>query len=223
MGAWPSWYDHRPLASLQCAMPGHGARRGCTTRQASLASNAKQRVVSGNAIRPDVNSDQRKGEGGGGRVTYNIRSGASEVEARRGGGGVLMICMASLYDHRPSHPHIFRRQKYCLREPPWAVGHLIMVGRTYRLEERGGGGPHMVFAQARTKNKRVGWCTHVMPYRRCMTVDPRITTIPGRSTSSSFHRPGGHFLHQTQRAVRCQHIYISHIVERNKKYTGGGR
>ena len=48
----------------------------------------------------------------------------------------------------------------------------------------------------------MGECTHVMHGRSRMTVDPRIPTIPGRSTSG-FHRPGRHCLHQTRSAVRC--------------------
>ena len=35
-----------------------------------------------------------------------------------------------------------------------------------------------------------------------MTIDPRIPTMPGRSTSG-FHRSGRHFQHQARIAVRC--------------------
>ena len=45
-------------------------------------------------------------------------------------------------------------------------------------------------------------CTHVMHGRSRMTIDPRIPTMPGRSTSG-FHRPGRHCLHQARNAVRC--------------------
>ena len=38
--------------------------------------------------------------------------------------------------------------------------------------------------------------------RSRMTIDPRIPTMPGRSTSG-FHRPGRHRLHQARSAVRC--------------------
>ena len=48
----------------------------------------------------------------------------------------------------------------------------------------------------------VGGCTHVMPCRGRMIIDVRIPTIPGRSTSG-FHRPGRHCLHQARSAVRC--------------------
>ena len=36
-----------------------------------------------------------------------------------------------------------------------------------------------------------------------MTIDPRIPTMPGRSTSG-FHRPGRYRLHQARSAVRCR-------------------
>ena len=38
--------------------------------------------------------------------------------------------------------------------------------------------------------------------RSRMTINPRIPTMPGRSTSG-FHQPGRHCLHQAQSAVRC--------------------
>ena len=44
-------------------------------------------------------------------------------------------------------------------------------------------------------------CTHVMQGRSRMTIDPGMATIPGRSTSS-FHRPGRHCLHQARSAAR---------------------
>ena len=49
---------------------------------------------------------------------------------------------------------------------------------------------------------KVGGCTQFAHGRSRMTVDPHIPTIPGRSTSG-FHRPGRHSLHQAQSAVRC--------------------
>ena len=50
-------------------------------------------------------------------------------------------------------------------------------------------------------------CTHVTHTRgrmavACRTLDPRILTMAGRSTSG-FHRPGTHHVHQVRRAVRC--------------------
>ena len=42
----------------------------------------------------------------------------------------------------------------------------------------------------------------IMHGRSRMNIDPRIPTMPGRSTSG-FHRPGGHRLHQSRSAVRC--------------------
>ena len=44
---------------------------------------------------------------------------------------------------------------------------------------------------------------HAWPYGRSRrTIDPRIPTMPGRSTSG-FHQPGRHCLHQARSAVRC--------------------
>ena len=42
-----------------------------------------------------------------------------------------------------------------------------------------------------------GWCTHVMHGRSRVTIDPRVPIMPGRSTSG-FHRPGRHCLHQAR-------------------------
>ena len=47
-----------------------------------------------------------------------------------------------------------------------------------------------------------GGCTHVMDGGSRVTMDPHIPTVPGRSTSD-FHRPGRHCLHQARSAVRC--------------------
>ena len=40
-----------------------------------------------------------------------------------------------------------------------------------------------------------GGCTYFVHGRSRMTIDPRIPTMPGRSTSG-FHYPGRHCLHQ---------------------------
>ena len=45
-------------------------------------------------------------------------------------------------------------------------------------------------------------CTQFLHGRTRMTVDPRITTMPGRSRSG-LHQPGRHWLHQARSAVRC--------------------
>ena len=47
-----------------------------------------------------------------------------------------------------------------------------------------------------------GGCTQVVHGRSRMTVDPRIPTMPGRSTLG-FHQTGRHCLHQARSAVRC--------------------
>ena len=52
-------------------------------------------------------------------------------------------------------------------------------------------------------DQEMGVCegnTHVMHGRSRMAVDPRIATMPGRSTSG-FHRPGRHCMHQVRSAV----------------------
>ena len=49
---------------------------------------------------------------------------------------------------------------------------------------------------------RAGGCTQFVHGRSRTTIDPRIPTMPGRSTSG-FQRPGRHCLHQVRSAVRC--------------------
>ena len=50
-----------------------------------------------------------------------------------------------------------------------------------------------------------GWaggdCTQFVRGRSCMNIDPHIPTMPGRSTSG-FHQPGRHCLHQARSAVK---------------------
>ena len=47
-----------------------------------------------------------------------------------------------------------------------------------------------------------GGCTQFVPGCSRMTIDPRIPSMPGRSTSG-FHQPGRHCLHQARSTVRC--------------------
>ena len=47
-----------------------------------------------------------------------------------------------------------------------------------------------------------GGCAHAMHSVSLKTIDPRILTMPGRSTSG-FCRPGRHHVHQARSAVRC--------------------
>ena len=47
-----------------------------------------------------------------------------------------------------------------------------------------------------------GGGTQFVHGRTFMAIDPRIPTMPGRSTSG-FHQPGRHCLHQARSAVRC--------------------
>ena len=63
---------------------------------------------------------------------------------------------------------------------------------TYLPTPGRGGGGHLVG----------GGCTQFVHGRSRMTTDPRIPTMPGRSTSG-FHQPGKHCLHQPRSAVRC--------------------
>ena len=49
---------------------------------------------------------------------------------------------------------------------------------------------------------RGGGGAQFVHYRSRMTTDPRIPTMPGRSTSG-FHQPGRHGLRQPRGAVRC--------------------
>ena len=47
-----------------------------------------------------------------------------------------------------------------------------------------------------------GGCTQFVHGRSRMAIDPRVSTMTGRSTSG-FHQPGRHCLHQARSAVRC--------------------
>ena len=49
---------------------------------------------------------------------------------------------------------------------------------------------------------RGGRVYSVVHGRSRMTIDPRIPTIPGRSTLG-YHQPGRHCLHQARSAVKC--------------------
>ena len=81
-----------------------------------------------------------------------------------------------------------------------AASHSVCIGHVQVFcGERGGG----IRPQAERRRKgRGGGCTSVMHGRSRMTVDPRIRTMPGRSTSG-FHRPDRHCLHRARSAVRC--------------------
>ena len=64
-------------------------------------------------------------------------------------------------------------------------------------------------------------CTHVMHGPSRMTIDPRIPTMPGRSTSG-FHRPGRHCLHQARSAVRCSASRMKGELHPTKSRLFGG-
>ena len=54
-----------------------------------------------------------------------------------------------------------------------------------------------------------------------ITIDPRITTMPGWSTWG-FHRPGTHCLHQAQIAVRYWAIRMKGKLHASKNHFRGG-
>ena len=63
-----------------------------------------------------------------------------------------------------------------------------------------------------------GGCTQFSHDRSLMSIDPRIPTMSGRSTSG-FHQPGRHCLHQARSAVRCS---ASRIHSRTTRETESG-
>ena len=54
-----------------------------------------------------------------------------------------------------------------------------------------------------------------------MTIQPRISTMPGRSTSG-FHQPGRHCWHQARSAVRCSssRMMVELHPSKNRSYDG---
>ena len=61
---------------------------------------------------------------------------------------------------------------------------------------------YMVGGRSMGEGRGEGGVTQFVHGRSRMTIDPRIPTMPGRSTSG-FHQPGRHCLHQARSAVRC--------------------
>ena len=61
---------------------------------------------------------------------------------------------------------------------------------------------------------------HFTHSRSCMTIDPRIPTVPGRSMSG-FHRAGRHRVHQARSAVRCLASRMQGELHRAKNYLSG--
>ena len=70
-------------------------------------------------------------------------------------------------------------------------------------------------------NSRGGSRTQFVHGRSRMTIAPRILTIPGRSTSG-FHQPGRHCLHQARSAVRCSASRMKGELHlsKNRSYDG---
>ena len=54
--------------------------------------------------------------------------------------------------------------------------------------------------------------------RRLMATEPRIPIMPGRSTSG-FHQPGRHRLHQARSAVRCSASRMKGELHASKNHT----
>ena len=73
------------------------------------------------------------------------------------------------------------------------------VDRTIGVQE----GVHIDFSCRSVQNQKgEGVCAQFVHGRSRMTIDPRIPTMPGRSTSG-FHQPDRHCLHQARSAVKC--------------------
>ena len=73
--------------------------------------------------------------------------------------------------------------------------------------------PHtLVSLQYRDGEQRWGGHTHVMHGRSRMTIDPRIPTMPGRSTSG-FHRPDRHWgrVMRRERVIYIPAILLAHV------------
>ena len=62
--------------------------------------------------------------------------------------------------------------------------------------------PPAFFLRSDASGDAMGGCTQCVHGRSRMTIDPRIPTMAGRSTSD-FHQPGRHCLQQARSAVRC--------------------
>ena len=66
-----------------------------------------------------------------------------------------------------------------------------------------------------------GGATQFVHGRSRMTIDPRIPVLPGRSTSG-FHQPGRHCLHQVRSAVRCSASRIKGELHPSKNRSQDG-
>ena len=64
----------------------------------------------------------------------------------------------------------------------------------------------------------MGGRTQFVHGRSRMTVDPRIPTMPGRSTSG-FHQTGRYCLHQAQSAVRCSASHMKGELHPSKNHS----
>ena len=64
-------------------------------------------------------------------------------------------------------------------------------------------------------------CTQFVHGLSRATIDPRIPTMPGRSTSG-FHQPGRHCLHQARSAVRCSASRMKGELHPSKNHSYDG-
>ena len=66
-----------------------------------------------------------------------------------------------------------------------------------------------------------GGCTQFVHDRSRMSIDPRIPTMPGRSTSG-FHKPRRHCLHRARSAVRYSASRVKGELHPSKNRLGRG-
>ena len=70
--------------------------------------------------------------------------------------------------------------------------------------------------------RRGGRCTQFVHGRGSrVSIDPRIPTMPGRSTSG-FHQPGRHCLHHARRSVRCSASRMKGELHPSKNHSYDG-
>ena len=85
------------------------------------------------------------------------------------------------------------------------MGKVVVVGVVEQYRGGGGsgsGGARAILGGGAGGGAGGGGGTQFVLGRSRMTIDPRIPTMPGRSTSA-FHEPGKHCWHQARSAVRC--------------------
>ena len=103
-------------------------------------------------------------------------------------------------------PSVYHRAIYCTNQPKkrrarWAIVVLRSCWHTSSRRRRVTYDTGSNFSETEKKIGMTcgkgGGGTQIMHGRSRMTIDPRIPAMPGRSTSG-FHQPGRHCLHQAQ-------------------------